>query len=50
MDKYNTIPYNKPFHSYWCACALGRVNRYPESCHWRIKNALKEYHWIVVKV
>jgi len=23
---------NKPFHSYGCACALGRVNRYPESC------------------
>src|SRR6218665_3679993 len=35
---------NKSFHSYVCAYALGRVNRYPESCRYRIKNALKEYH------
>jgi len=24
---------NKPFQHFGCACALGRVNRYPESRH-----------------
>jgi len=24
---------NKPLQHFGCACALGRVTRYPESCH-----------------
>jgi len=25
----------KPFQHVGCACVLGRVTWYPESCHWR---------------
>jgi len=34
MSMFNPLmSINKPFHSSGCECALGRVNRYPESWH-----------------